>query len=105
MVDIDQFQLHDLFADPSGLYEQMVNRRGYEPKQVVEFDAELITPGWSAMGHVLIITMAHRERLAHVIMLSSEDLSALRETLSRLQISLNTAGLLSTGHPVFGNLR
>lgn len=104
MIDIDQFKLHDLFADPEGLYRQMVNRRGYTPKQVVEFDAELIAPGWSAMDHALLIVMAHSSRRAYVVMLSSEDLTVLRETLAQLQVSLNTAGLLKAGrpHPAFG---
>lgn len=105
MIEIDQFDLHAMFADPSSLYEQIANRRGYSPKQVVEFDAELIAPGWSSMESVLLVAMVHRERKAYVVMLASEDLTALRETLAHLQISLNAAGLLNAGHPVFGKLR
>ena len=83
----------------------MANRRGYTPRHVVEFDAELIAPGWSTMGHLLLVVMVHHDRKAYVIMLASEDLTALRENLEQSQIAVNTHSLLSTGHPVFGQLR
>ena len=105
MRDIDQFDLHSLFSDPSSLYEQIRNRRGYTPKQVVEFDIELVAPAWSSMNHVLLVAMIHREKRAHIIMLASEDLTALRGNLEQSQIAVNTHSLLSTGHPVFGQFR
>jgi hypothetical protein len=104
MRELDQFKLHAMFADPSDLYEQLVNRRGYTPKQVVEFDAELIMPGWSAMEHALLCVMIHRERKAYVIMLNSDDLTLMRDSLEQARIAVNSAGLLKAGHPnqVFG---
>src|ERR1017187_5211631 len=46
-------------------------------------------PGWTAMGCVLLAVMIHHEKKAYVVMLSSEDCTAMRETLEQEQIGLN----------------
>jgi hypothetical protein len=100
--EIDQFKLHALFANPSEFYELMVNRKGYIPKQVVEFDAEIVAPEWSSMGCVLLCLMVHHERKAYVVMLDSEALSSMRESLEQLQVGLNMAQLITRPRFCFG---
>jgi hypothetical protein len=98
--EIDQFRLHALFASPAEFYELMLTRKGYLPNQVVEFDAELVAPGWTSMGRVLLCAMVHHEKKAYLIMLNSEECSAMRETLEQQQIGLNMAQLVT--RPRFG---
>ena len=98
--ELDQFKLHALFANPSEFYELMVTRKGYVPKPVIEFDAELVSPEWTSMGCVILVAMVHHERKAYVIMLSSEDCTAVRESLEQQQMGLNMAQLVNL--PRFG---
>jgi hypothetical protein len=93
--EIDQFKLSALFANPTHFYQLMVERKGYKPQQTIEFDAELIAPGWHALGCVLLVTMVHHERKAYIVMLSSEDATGLRESLEQQQLAVNTAQLFS----------
>src|ERR1035441_738266 len=88
-VEINQLKMREMFADPSAFYERMVNRKGYTPKQEVEFDAEILSTGWTAMGCVLLAVMIHHEKKAYVVMLSSDDCTTMRETLEQEQIGLN----------------
>jgi hypothetical protein len=102
-IKIDQLKLHELFADPSELYKQMVAQKGYVPRQQTEFDAELIAPGWIALECVVLVVMVHHERRAYVTMLSSEDLTGLRDALEHLQVNLNATTLISSsGRMPFG---
>jgi hypothetical protein len=101
-VEIDQFKLHALFANPTEFYDLMRNRRGYTPKQQVEFDAELVAPGWTSMGCVLFAVMVHHEKKAYVIMLPSDDCTSLREALEQQQVALNYRNVLARPRGLFG---
>jgi hypothetical protein len=101
-VEINQFDLHRLFADPSELYDQVAAKKGYSAKRQAEFDVELIAPGWTALECVLLVVMVHQEKRAHVSMLPNEDLTALRESLEHLQVSLNLTRLVSGAADGFG---
>jgi hypothetical protein len=105
MPEIHQFKLAELFADPSALYERMVNRKGYYAKTpVTEFDAELIATSWTSLGCAMLCVLVHHERRAYIVMLDSVDLTAMRDSLAQMQTSLNTSELLKAGRPnqVFG---
>jgi hypothetical protein len=101
--EISQFQLHALFGNPTEFYELMISRKGYVPKQLVEFDAELVAPSWTSMGCVLLCAMAHHERKAFVILLDSSDCTALRDSLEQQQIAVNAAQLFARPRLGFGS--
>ena len=105
MPDIHQFKLADMFSDPVALYEKLINRKGYVPNTpAIEFDAELLTTGWTSIGYAILCVLVHHERRAYVVMLDSVDLTTLRECLPHIQESLNKTELLKAGRPnqVFG---
>jgi len=105
MPDIHQFKLAEIFQDPVALYEKLINRKGYVANTpAVDFDAELLTTGWTSIGYAILCILVHHERRAYVVMLDSVDLTTLRESLAQIQVSLNTTELLKAGRPnqVFG---
>jgi hypothetical protein len=101
-IEIDQFRLGKLFENPSTFYELVSSRKGYVSKTEEAFDCELISPGWQALGCIVMYVLVHKEQKAYPIMLSSEDLTELRQSLEQLQIQLNGAALINRGGTGFG---
>jgi hypothetical protein len=103
MAEIHQFKLAELFADPAGLYERLINRKGYFPKApAIEFDAELLTTGWTSLGCAICCVMVHHERRAYIVMLDSVDLTNMRSSLEQVQIALNQSQILNAGRGTIG---
>src|SRR5437762_1595398 len=101
MAEIHQFKLAELFADPAALYERLTNRKGYFAKTpVIEFDAELITTGWTSLECAILCVLVHHEKRAYVMMLDSVDITNMRARLEQVQVSLNQTSLLNAGRGV-----
>ncbi len=100
MAEISQFKLAELFGDSSALYEKLVRRKGYLRRTQVEFDVDLAETPWISMGCGLLIVMVHQRKEAFIVMLSSEDVAAMRESLAEMQVSLNANEIERAGRPV-----
>jgi hypothetical protein len=90
MIDLKEWELAE-FSDPASFYEAVTSSRGYTPKlAIVAGDCEFLTTQFATKGCVVCATLVHRTREAHLVLLSSEDLTAMRERLAALQVELNS---------------
>ena len=92
--EIDQWKLGQLFGHPAELYELVANRKGYASKApVIQGDCEFVVLDIVSMECGLCVCMVHAERRAFVMMLNSEDISAVRESLQQLQTGMGYLAL------------
>jgi hypothetical protein len=92
-IDLSEWELAAL-CNPASFYEAIVSAKGYMPKlAVVAGDCEFLVTNFAANGCIVCGTVVHRTREAHVVMLSNEDMTELRERLAGVQVELNSAVL------------
>jgi hypothetical protein len=102
MRHLHQFKLEDNFGDPSALYQAFVNRRGYVARpSVTGFDVEFRPAEFSTRfddcGYAISVVLVHRERKAYPVMLNTDDLADLQESLGLVQVSMNRNDMLNAG--------
>jgi hypothetical protein len=94
--DLNEWELATL-SNPANLYEAVTSSRRYKPKlAAADGDCEFLTTEFATNGCVVCATIVHRTREAHLVLLNSEDLTAMRERLADLQVALNSM-LLAKG--------
>jgi hypothetical protein len=89
-IDLNERELAAL-CNPASFYEAIASARGYTPKlAIVPGDCEFLVTNFAAKGCIVCGTVVHRSRKAHIVLLSSEDLTAMRERLAGVQVELNS---------------
>jgi hypothetical protein len=89
-IDLSEWQLAAL-CNPASFYEAIVSAKGYVPKlAAAPGDCEFQITNFAASGCIVCATVVHRTREAHLVMLSSEDMTAMCERLTGVQFELNS---------------
>ncbi len=94
MIQLEDWELSTL-SNPAALYEAVISAKGYSAKAAIApGDCELLTTDFTVKACVVCATVVHSRREAYLILLDSDEMTALRERLSGLQVALNSLRLL-----------
>lgn len=94
MIQLESWDLPTL-CDPGAFYAALTSSRDYSAKPaVIPGDCEFVATDFAAKDCVVCATVVHSKREAYMVLLSSQDLTSLRESLAGLQVGLNSLQLL-----------
>ena len=94
MIQLESWDLPTL-CDPEAFYTALTSSKDYSAKPaVIPGDCEFVTTDFAAKDCVVCATVVHSKQEAYLILLNSEDLTAMRESLAELQVGLNSLQLL-----------